>query len=733
MACKPLFAHTLAPGAPFISAMAVVALAAPAHADGGASTAPHVLDPVTVSASPVEGYKANQSSSAKYPVPLLDVPQTITVVPREIIQEQNAQSLRQVLSNVSGITFNAGEGGGGSGDMFSIRGFAATTNMQVDGLRDSAQTSRTDMFNLESVEVIKGPNSVYGGAGTTGGSVNMVSKEAREGSFTEVSAGLGTARYRRATLDANHELPGSDGFAAFRLNLMGHRSDVAGRDEIYRHRWGVAPSLTLGMTGPTRLTLSYIHQRDHNLPDYGLPALQGSRLDGVSQHAYFGWRNLDRENIDSDAITAKVVHTFNDKAKLQNLSRYSRVSRDTVISASHVNTRGLEPGRYRPAGPQAYGRDSVTDMWANQTTLSTEFDTFGLGHTMVSGFEFSRETYERDTYSYNIGRHFPAAGYDLSHPPGYWTGPTAKSYSGRNKTSLEVKALYLMDTIALARQWDLSLGLRYDWIDAALRSTTPAGDVTSVSGTDRKLSSRVGIVFKPAHNGRIYASYGTSFNPSAESLVTTGSGFTATTSDLDPEKNRAIEFGTKWDVLGGKLGLTAALFQIEKTNVRERMADGTQALVGRQRSRGLELGAAGAITPRWNVFANYTYTQAKTLSSSAYPEREGQRLGNTPRSSFSLWTTYKPVDTWTLGYGARFIGSRNVTGQGGGELPSYLVHSAMVSYDVDKHFRLQLNVDNLGNKAYVERVRQVLGSESRSSALEYGDGRAAMLTASYKF
>lgn len=728
-----LASSALPPSATLFSAMAAATLVAPAHADGAASGRHIVLDPVTVSATPVEAYKTESSGSSKYAVPLLDVPQTVTVVPRELIEEQNALSLRQVLSNVAGITFNAGEGGGGSGDSFNIRGFAANTNLQVDGLRDSAQTSRSDMFNLESVEVIKGPNSVFGGAGTTGGSVNMISKEARAGSFTELSTGLGTDRYRRMTLDANHELPGSDGFGAFRLNLMGHRSDVAGRDEIYKHRWGVAPSLSLGLTGPTRVTLSYFHQHDHNLPDYGLPALKGQKAPGVSQHAYFGWRNLDREEIDSDAVTLKVTHAFNDRANLQNLSRYSRVARDTVISASHVNTKGLPPGRYRPAGPQGYGRDSATDMWANQTNLTSRFDTGGLGHTLVSGFEFSRETYDRTTYSYNINRYFPAAGYELSNPPGYWTGPTSKASLGRHQTSMEVKALYLFDTIALARQVDLSLGLRYDWIDASLRSESSAGAVTRVKGNERALSSRAGIIFKPTDNGRIYASYGSSFNPSAEHLVTTGSQFTAATSDLDPEKNRAFELGTKWDVLDNRLGLAAALFQVEKTNARERMADGSYAMAGRQRTRGLELSATGAITPQWSVFANYTYVQSKTLRSIASPAREGNPLGNTPRTSFNLWTTYKPVESWTVGYGARFVGTRNVTAEANGKLSKYLVQSAMVAYDVDKHLKLQLNVDNLMDKAYVERVRQVLGQESRSSAIEYGDGRSAMLSATYKF
>ncbi|MEM8006684.1 TonB-dependent receptor, partial [Morganella morganii subsp. sibonii] len=216
---------------------------------------------------------------------------------------------------------------------------------------------------------------------------------------------------------------------------------------------------------PTRLTLSYFHQRDDNLPDYGVPALNGRKLDGVSRHDYFGWRNLDEERVDNDVATLKLEHDFRVDFQLQNLIRYSHLHRDTVISASHVNQKGLPPGRYLPAGPQAYGRDSKTRMWINQTNLTGRFDTFGLAHTLIGGFELSRETYDRTTYSYNLGKFYPANGFDLHNPPGYWNGPTDKRGSARNRTELEVKALYAFDTIALDERWDLSLGLRYDWID----------------------------------------------------------------------------------------------------------------------------------------------------------------------------------------------------------------------------------------------------------------------------
>ncbi len=690
------------------------------------------LAPVTVREQKVESSRTESSSSAKYAKPLLDVPQTITVVPGQVLREQNALSLQDALSNVSGITFNAGEGGAGSGDSINIRGFSANANLQVDGLRDSGQNSRTDLFNMESIEVINGPNSVFGGAGTSGGSINLISKQPKAHEFTEGSLGLGSAAYRRTTLDANRVLSG--GNAAMRLNLMGHDSDVAGRDQIYKRRWGIAPSLTLGLNSPTRVTLSFLHQSDDNLPDFGVPALRGQMLDGVSREAYFGWRNLDKEKIRSNVLTARIEHDLASGARLQNLTRYSRLNRDTVISASHVDLRKMQPGYYRPAGPQAYGRDSSTTMWINQTNLTQRFDTGGVGHTLVTGFEIARETYDRTTYSYNINGQFPAGGYLLSQPPGYWTGTTDLRASGRNQTSLDTRALYATDAIALNPQWDLNLGLRYDWISGDSDATNfSSGARTRVDSSDSRLSGRMGLSFKPADNGRIYVAYGTAFNPSAEFLVTTGSGLDAATASLAPEKNRSLELGTKWDVMDRRLSLTGALFQVDKTNVREQMADGSYLLAGKQRVRGLELGAAGRVTPQWDVFANYTFMSGKTVQSLNEPARVGQALGNTPRHSLNLWSTYTLPEGWTVGYGARYVGKRSVTSSGDGLLASYWVHNLMVSYEVNRQWSLRLNINNLGNKAYVAGVRQRLGEQSRSSAVEYGEGRSVRLAATYQF
>jgi len=253
---------------------------------------------------------------------------------------------------------------------------------------------------------------------------------------------------------------------------------------------------------------------------------------------------------------------------------------------------------------------------------------------------------------------------------------------------------------------------------------------------DAKVSARTGLVFKPTENGRIYAAWGNSFNPSAENLASTGSGLNANTEELAPEKNETWELGTKWELLDKRLELDAALFRVEKSNARETMSDGSTQLAGKKRVQGVELGLTGRVTEHWNLFANYTFLNSETLKAADTASgiaRKGQALGNTPPRSFNLWTTYEWPAGWTLGYGTRYVSERNVTSSTQAKLDAYWVHNAMLSYKVNRNLDLQLNVNNLFDKDYVERVRQQSGSTARSSAIEYGDARSAIMTASYSF
>ncbi|HKS13982.1 MAG TPA: TonB-dependent siderophore receptor, partial [Pseudomonas sp.] len=563
------------------------------------------------------------------------------------------------------------------------------------------------------------------------------SKQPQQHGFTDLGGGVGTDQYRRLTLDTNQPLEGVGHDSALRINLMAHHNEVPGRARIERERWGIAPSLRLGLSDATRLTLSASHLADDNLPDYGVPARDGKKLAGVDRHAYFGWRNLDKEQIRHSTLTADFEHEFNDDLRVQNLTRYSHTGRDTTVSASHVNTDGVPAGRYRPAGPQAYGRDAVTRMWINQTNLTGRLDLAGMRHDLVTGVEVSRETLDLGTYNHGLGNaRYPADGYSLGNPPGRWSGPIARTRTSQAQAELTNQALYLFDTIALHEHWDLNLGLRHDRFKATAHSVDADKGASAFGSEDRVLSGRAGLVYKPADNGRIYLAWGTAFNPSAESLVGSGRGLSAATEGLSPEKNQTWELGTKWEVLDNRLSLDAALFRVEKRNARETMSDGSTQLAGKQRVQGLEVGAGGQLSDRWAVFANYTFLDSETLKAADTPAgiaREGQSLANTPRHSMNLWSTYALPAGWTLGYGARYASERNVTSSTTARLDAYWVHNAMVAYKVNHELDLQLNVNNLFDKAYVERVRQQNGTTARSSAIEYGDARSAIVSATYRF
>src|SRR6201991_1140585 len=278
-------------------------------------------------------YKAEVPSSPKYTELLRDTAQTITVIPSDLIQQQGGLLLRDVLrQNVPGITFGAGEGGS-YGDSINIRGFTATNDIAVDGVRQSANTTHTDPFNTQAIEVVQGTSSVYSGVGALGGTINLVSKLPTATDFAAISLGGGTADYLRGTADVNRTVGDPDLGMAFRVNAMGHRNQVADRDVTRYSRWGVAPSFTFGLNTPTRLTLAYVHEHDRNLPEYGIPMRNFALVSGVNRSNYYGFSNVDVERIDSDALTAILTHDFAKNASIRNLTRAEQYDRYSITDA----------------------------------------------------------------------------------------------------------------------------------------------------------------------------------------------------------------------------------------------------------------------------------------------------------------------------------------------------------------------------------------------------------------
>jgi len=303
----------------FLALSCIAPVFAPLAQAQQTDTAERSLGSITVTDSAIVEEPGRKLESPKRTRTVRDTPQTITVLTNEVLEQQNLLTLRDALSTVPGITFGAGEGGTGPGDNITFRGYSASNDITIDGVRDSAQITRTDTYNLEQLEVTNGANSVISGAGSTGGNINLVTKRPKADDAYIATGGVGTDDYYRATVDLNSRV---NDLVAFRLNAMWHRNDVPGRDIEDYKRWGVAPSVTFGIDTPSRLKLQYNHQEDDNIPQYGLPYYLGDGIPGVSRSDYFGYRNFDKQRINVDQLTAIFEHEFSETVRVRNLHRW---------------------------------------------------------------------------------------------------------------------------------------------------------------------------------------------------------------------------------------------------------------------------------------------------------------------------------------------------------------------------------------------------------------------------
>lgn len=677
-----------------------------------------------------KSYKAEKVGSPKYTAPLKDIPQTIAVVPQAVIEEQGATTLRQALSNVPGISIQAGEGGTPAGDQMSIRGFSARNDLFIDNVRDFGGYTR-DNFNFEQVEVTKGPSSSYVGRGSTGGSVNLVSKTPQADPFYRGTYGIGTDEYMRSTVDLNQPLNGigiQD--AAFRLNALLHKADVPGRKVADNKRWGIAPSLAFGMDTATRVTLSFFHLYQNNNPDYGIPwvpntithpSLVNSRdyAAPVDYSNYYGLSERDYEKTTTDLGTVRIEHDFNDTFTLRNQFRYGRNYRDSIITSPRFTTNNAITEIRRTDWKS---RDQIDAILTNQTDLISKFETWEREHTLVTGFEVTRE----DETNFNRIARGPASantGLFNPNPADPYTDNIGRDGDKAQATAKSF-ALYGFDTIKVAEQWEVNGGLRYDYFNM---NFTPIITGQSLRRDDNLLSWNSGIVYHPLPIGSIYFGYGTSVNPSSESLTasTTGSSLMNITSD--PERSRTFELGTKWDLFQKRMALTAAVFQTDKTNARTEDPNDANDIVvleGNQRVRGLELGSSGNITEDWKVFGAYTYLNSDITKSKSQLEL-GKELANTPRHTFNLWSTYDLPFGIQVGAGMNYVSYRFNSNANTRKAPAYLIYNAMLAYQLTKNLTLRLNLYNLGNQKYIDSLS--------GGHFVPGAGRSGTLTSEFNF
>lgn len=702
------------------------------------------------------------TTSPKFTAPLLDTPRSVTVVPQAIIQQTAATSLLDVLRQVPGITFGAGEGGNPNGDRPIIRGFDSESSVFIDGVRSSGSQSR-EIFDIDQVEVLKGPSSAYSGRGGVGGSVNLVTKVPKADNFVRATAGVGTDNYYRGTVDWN-QLVGAD--SAVRVNVMGHSNDVAGRNGPDMSRWGIAPSVTLGLRSATSVTLSYYHLQSDDTPDSGIPynnpfaatsPYAGLNGDGrpysVPRGTYYGWLDRDFQKQSNDVGTVLVKHDFGDGWLLRNTTVYARSTNDYIWTQPDDSQGNflLNGGVWR----RNNNRDSSTTNITNQTDLTGEFETGSFKHSVAAGIELSSEKTQRTAYlvdpaknasdTHNTGSIVNGAcssKYGIGAPSNYWCTsaqhPTPNDpfdgliIGGQNPTRIvtDTRSAWAFDTMTFNPQWSVNGGVRFDSFSTrSTTTTTTTGAVSKVSNDSNFWNYQFGVVYKPAANGSVYVSWGTSSNPPGVDAGDGADGIAITNQDLKPESSRNLELGTKWDVLDQRLSLTAAVFRSEKTNAR--VASGgrgsPQINAGEQRVDGVELGFSGQLTERWNVYGGYTYLDSELVKTApADAASQGNVFPNTPKNSFTLWTTYAIGSQWSVGGGAYYQSKVYGNTANTKWVPAYTRFDAMVSYAVNRHLSLQLNVQNLTNRYYFDKA---YASHYASVAA----GRVGLLTANLSF
>jgi catecholate siderophore receptor len=442
------------------------------------------------------------ASLPKYTEPLLDVPQTISVVPQSVMQQQNTTTLRDTLRNVAGISLAAGEGGA-QGDSLTIRGFTARNDLFIDGMRDFGSYYR-DPFDLQEVAVLEGPSSVTFGRGSTGGVVNQETKTPQLSRFVSGDIDLGTDLTRRAVVDFNTPVPELGEHTAFRLNVMGDEGNVAGRDVAENRRWGIAPSLEFGLGTPTRLTFSYLHQSEDDNPDYGIPWLYNGPAP-VNRNNYYGFAKGNFLRTYDDIGTIKAEHDFNSHLTLRDQARYANYVRDAQITEAQLGTpppSGTTLVPYpigTPLSAMVVTRNqiavnSVETYFDDQLDLTAAFGTGFLRHTVVTGVEAGKETSDPTRPKFT---NVPTT--SLLDPDPWQTFSGTETISSIVHTTAYSVGVYAIDTIQLSNKWQLLGGLRWDRFDT--HYTQQVAPASAFNRLDEMPTWRAGLDTSPCRRG----------------------------------------------------------------------------------------------------------------------------------------------------------------------------------------------------------------------------------------
>lgn len=672
-----------------------------AHADDARSA----VSEVKVTARK-DGYNPTEATTGtKIDAPLRDVPQTIDVVSLQVIQDQRALSLQDVLKNVPGVGFSHGDG---QRDQVSIRGFTAIADQFVDGVRDDALYFR-DLSNIERVEVVKGPASVLYGRGSSGGLINRVTRKPGQ-DLTAITVSYGGWADGRFELDLGKTLP--DQGVALRLTGAVERADSY-RDQQFLEREAFAPSASVSLGDNTSLLVQADYLRDERVTDFGVPAYLGRPVD-VDPGTYYGAanaRDVDTSQSRVYSATTTLTHSFSDTLKFRNAFRYYD------YSLSRFNT--LTGSVNETAQTVSLNRSNVErdeHGWFNQAELTQDLTLGATRHQILYGVEVGRQVKDALTYSQN-----GVATVSLFNPVLPILGRTVPGApTANNRTIFNTVGVYVQDLVSLGEHWKALVGARYDRFE----QDTDLPGPRDLARTDKTWSPRAGLVWQPTANQSYYASWSRSFQPSGETFA-----LAATNADIAPEETTNHEVGGKFDFLNGQASATVSVFRLERTGIKATDPATLRIIpIGVQRTDGVELTGNLDLSAGWRAVAGYAYLDAKVIDSIARDAGqliEGKRATITPEHSANLWLTKDVGERFGFGAGANYVGDRFANPGNTVTLPAYTTVDAM-AWGRFGPIVAQLNVSNLFDEGYT-----VSGHGSSPNLNLPGAPRSAMVTLRY--
>jgi len=750
---------------PLASGAVHAAPAAPAAPEAPASiAADEPVSKVVIVGNTNNDFKAERASSSKYTEKLVDTAQTIQVIKKELIEQQGALTLTEALRNSPGVgAFFLGENGNtNTGDAIYMRGFDSSSSIFVDGVRDIGSISR-DVFNLEQIDVLKGPAGTDTGRSSPTGSINLVSKRPGLRDAAAIAVTGGSASQKRVTGDYNTVLDAERG-TALRINAVVQDSGVPGRDEVNNKRWAIAPSLAFGLNSATRVFINLLHVKQDNVPDGGVPTIGLPGYSAPSTAAGAAYLNtaarVDPENfygdasdydrVKADMATVILEHDFNPDNKLTNTTRYGRTKQDYVLSAFMGTAANIvapnvrDPSTWTLARTTRTIKDQENRIMTNQTNLVSNLGSGWIKHTVVSGLELTRE--EQDTVSYVAGTFGTLAPANLYNPSANaLLTPINPRRSGATAGgSLETASLYVFDTVKFGDKWIVNGGVRMDHYRTkydlnslstlAANPTLPVGTILhSTLGTDGELyNGKLSALYKPTPDSSVYAMVASSKLPPGSNFTLSTATSSAQSTAADPQETITKEVGAKIDLLKQRLALSIALYD---TSVKNEVEQDPVTLIyyqnGKKSVKGVEIGITGEILRKWLISAGYTRMNTEVEAGRVLSASGENNLTYTPKQAFTAWTSYTLPMGLTVGGGARF-NDRLLRGTDGAVgtpayVNSYWVFDAMASYQFNKNVDVRLNVYNLGDKDYVAAINK--------SGYRYTPGtpRSASLTANWRF